>query len=340
MHPTRFLACLALVAPGLFSLTAAAVEPVIVIHGGVGVRARSEMSSGQEAEYRRVLTQSLQTGYARLTAGAPAVEAVEAALKVLEDSPLFNAGKGSSLNRSGVVECDASIMDGATLKAGAVASVQHVRNPISLARLVMEKSPHVLMVGTGAEEFALGQGMVLVPNSSLVTPQKVKALRERLDRETSSGKKETVLLTRPVAVDVGLVGTTGCVVLDKQGNLAAGTTTGGRDGKLPGRVGDSPIIGAGTYANNRTCAISATGLGEYVMRQVTAYDIAALIEYKGMPLDAAVEIGLRKVADMGGGIGLIAVNRQGEISMRFTGNGMYRGYLRGDEKPVVEIYRD
>jgi L-asparaginase / beta-aspartyl-peptidase len=338
MRPRHIFAFLA----SAVALSAANVVPVIVIHGGGGVRARAEMSAVQEAEYRAVLAKALQAGYTKLTAAAPALDAVEAALNVMEDSPLFNAGKGSSLNRNGVVECDASIMEGSTFKAAGVAGVQHIKNPISLARLVMEKSPHVLMAGVGAEEFALSQGVPLVPNSYLQTPHKIKSLRERLENDIPYGKKENAFLVPrgPEGQDKGLFGTTGCVVLDQHGNLAAGTTTGGREGKLPGRVGDSPIIGAGTYANNATCAVSSTGLGEYVMRKLTAYDISAMIEYKGMSLDTAVEAARQKVVDMGGGIGLIAVNKKGEISMRFTGDGMYRGYIRGDGKPVVKIYGD
>lgn len=329
MNP-RFLLLLA-TASGLL-----AAEPVIVIHGGGGVRPRAEMSAESEAAHRAVLGQSLRAGQAVLAAGGTAVEAVEAAINVMEDSPLFNSGRGSSLNRAGFVECDAAIMDGATLAAAGVAGVQRIKNPISLARLVMEKSPHVLMAGAGAEEFALSQGMPLVPNSYLVTPHKVRSLRERIDNEIPYGKRERASLDDPR--DYRAFGTVGAAALDRHGNLAAGTSTGGREGKLPGRIGDSPIIGAGTYANNATLAVSSTGLGEYVLRRVTTYDISAMIEYKGMSLDGAIEAGRKKVEAMGGSISLVAVNRQGEVAMRYSGDGTYRGYARGNAEPVVLIY--
>jgi beta-aspartyl-peptidase (threonine type) len=194
------------------------------------------------------------------------------------------------------------------------------------------------MVGVGAEEFALSQGLTLVPNASLVTPHKAKSLRERLDKEIPYGQRERASLDP--GRDRGLLGTVGAVALDRAGNLAAATSTGGREGKLPGRVGDTPIIGAGTYANNATVAISSTGLGEFVMRRLTTYDVSAMIEYKGMALDDAVEAARRKVEQMGGSIGLIALNRKGEMALRYTGAGMYRGFIRGGGEPVVTIYRE
>ena len=240
---------------------ARAVQPErrfgLVIHGGEGVTSRGEMTAERERQYRDALQQAVSAGWTVLRDGGTSVAAVEAAIRVMEDSPLFNAGKGASYNRAGFNELDAAIMDGATLKAGAVAVVRHVRNPISLARLVMDRSPHVLMAGEGAEAFALEQGMPLVPPSYFYTEHKWRSLQLRLQQETPYGRAPVV--KDAPDLDPALSGTVGAAALDRSGNLAAGTSTGGREGKLPGRVGDSPIIGAGTYASNESLAVSSTG---------------------------------------------------------------------------------
>jgi L-asparaginase / beta-aspartyl-peptidase len=307
----------------------------IVIHGGGGVRDEGEMTPDLERQYREALTRSVSAGSDVLRNGGTSVAAVEAAIRVMEDSPLFNAGKGASFNRAGFNELDSAIMDGGTSKAAGVAAVRHVKNPISLARLVMERSPHVLMVGEGAENFALEQGMPLVPASYFFTERKWQSLRRRLDQGTEYGKSSALQ-----AEDAGTFGTVGAVALDMKGNLAAGTSTGGREGKLPGRVGDSPIVGAGTYANNRTLAVSSTGLGEYVMRVVAAKEMSDLMEMTGVPVEEATERVRRKIEEMGGSIGVVAIDAKGRIAMPFSGDGMYRGYARNGGAVTVKIYRE
>lgn len=317
---------------------------VLVIHGGGGVRPKDEMTPEHEAAYRAALAHSLEVGNNVLAAGGTAVDAVEAAIRVMEDSSLFNAGKGASFNRAGFQEMDSSIMDGRTLKAGGAAIVQHVRNPISLARRVMENSPHVLMAADGAEAFAREQGLELVPAHYFFTDRKWESLQERLRLKTPYGGTDEGdnVVGRTVAaqsLDWKVFGTVGAVALDGWGDLAAGTSTGGREGKLPGRIGDSPIIGAGTYADNRTLAVSSTGLGEYVMRLVSAKDIADRMAYAGWPLDRATQNAVDDIVAMGGGIGLIAVDAAGNVAMPFGGDGMYRGVVREDGAPQVWIYK-
>ncbi len=317
----------------------------IVIHGGAGVRPREEMTPELEREYREALDQSLNAGYEILKRGGSSLDAVEAAIRVMEDSPLFNAGKGAAFTNAGTNELDSSIMDGKTLKAGGVATVKHIKNPISLARLVMDKSPHVLMVADGAEAFALEQGVELVSRDYFYTDRQWKSLLERRKQHTPFGGrlKSTSSNSSPEENDSETrslsYGTVGAVALDKSGNLAAGTSTGGRVNKRPGRVGDSPIIGAGTYANNEACAVSTTGLGEYHMRLLTAREIAVLVTYKGMSLqDAADEVLKRRLVKLGGGGGAIAIDKGGNVAMPFTDNGMYRGYIKSDGKVVINIY--
>jgi beta-aspartyl-peptidase (threonine type) len=317
----------------------AAAEPrgsfVLVIHGGAGVIPRAEMTPEKEAEYRRTLEESLRAGSDVLRTNGTALNAVIAAIKVLEDSPLFNAGRGAVLNSAGEVELDAAIMDGAKRNAGTIAAVKHIRNPIELARLVMDKSPHVMLVGAGAEAFATEQGMALVPQDYFIIEDRRKQL-ERIQRQQRSAPKPQSIWQMEQAAD--LFGTVGAVALDKHGNLAAGTSTGGIANKKPGRVGDSPIIGAGTYANNATCAVSATGHGEYFIRAVVAHDISALVEYQGLSLSAAADLVVKKkLIRLHGGGGLIALDRKGNIAMPFNTQGMYRGFVR-DGKTVVEIY--
>ncbi len=305
-------------------------NPVLVIHGGAGVIIRSEMSTEKEQAYTEKLQEALRTGYALLLEGRPSLDAVQAAINIMEDSPLFNAGKGAVFAANGKNEMDAAIMDGKTLRAGAVAAVQHIKNPINLARLVMEKTPHVLLCGQGAEEFARQQGMPLMPEEYFFTEHRWQQFLKAKEKDTipddsTAGKK---------------FGTVGALALDKSGNLAAGTSTGGLTYKKSGRIGDTPLIGAGTYANNQTCAVSATGQGEYFMRGVVAYDIAAMIEYRGLSLDAAVQEAILKLGSAGGTGGVIALDSKGHIAINFNTAGMYRGYVRDNSTPVVMIYKE
>ncbi|HEY0322998.1 MAG TPA: isoaspartyl peptidase/L-asparaginase [Pyrinomonadaceae bacterium] len=315
-----------------------------VMHGGAGTITRQNMTPELEASYQAKLKEALLLGYQILKDGKPGLDAIEAAIRLLEDSPLFNAGKGAVLTSVGTVELDASIMEGSTLKAGAVASLKHIKNPISLARLVMEKSPHVMMVSEGAEDFAKQLGIEMMPNEYFLTERRLKELQKKKEEEQQ--KKQSHFyrepLYEPVAstVEPEKYGTVGAVALDRAGNLSAGTSTGGISNKKFGRVGDSPIIGAGTYANNRTCAVSCTGDGEYFIRSVVAYDISAMVEYRGLSLKEATQTVLDKVDKIGGKGGLIAIDRNGQISMPFTTAGMYRGSIGADGKPFVAIYRD
>lgn len=299
----------------------------IAIHGGAGTMPRAEITPELEAQYRADLAQALDTGYGVLEKGGTSQDAAIAAVKILEDSPLFNAGKGAVFNRDGEVELDAGVMDGASRRAGSVAGLKHVKNPIELARLVMDKSPHVMLIGPGAEEFALDQGMTLVPNSYFHTEKR----REQLERALKGD--------RMAAIKLNYFGTVGAVTRDKQGNLFAATSTGGMTGKIPGRVGDSPHIGAGTYANNETCAVSATGHGEFFIRSVVAYDIHALMDYKEMSLDKAVnEVVQRKLKVMKAEGGVIAIDSDGHIVMSFNTEGMFRGARDSRGRREIAIY--
>lgn len=312
-------------------------EPRIAVHGGAGTIVRGAMTAELEKQYRDKLTEATETGYRLLKEGRSSLDAVEAVIKILEDSPLFNAGKGAVFTHEGTNELDASIMDGKTLKAGAVAAVRHVRNPISLARMVMEHSPHVMLVGDGAEAFAKTQGMELVPPEYFYTDRRWKQLQEARAREDSADSRA------PAKTDTSESrhGTVGCVALDRLGNLAAGTSTGGTTNKKFGRVGDSPIIGAGTYANNRTCAVSATGTGEYFIRSVVAHDISALMEYAGKTVtEAASIVVMKKLPEINGDGGVIAMDAHGEIAMPFNTPGMYRAYVDENGKVIVKIYRE
>ncbi len=299
----------------------------IVIHGGAGRIVKENMNAEREAEYSNKLKEVLETGYKILSEGGSALDAVEAVIQLMEESPLFNAGKGAVLTEKGVAELDASIMDGKTHSAGAVAGIKHVKSPITLARLVMEKSPHVMMISDGAEEFAKQNGLEMVENNYFITKERWESYQRALQREEERKKTEKH-------------GTVGAVALDKNGNIAAGTSTGGMMMKKFGRVGDAPIIGAGTYANNNTCGVSATGSGEYFIRIGVAKDISSLIEYKGMTLQYASEEVIKKVGDLGGSGGVICLDKFGNVAMPFNTEGMYRGYFINGEKPVVKMYRD
>jgi L-asparaginase / beta-aspartyl-peptidase len=314
-----------------------------VIHGGAGTILKEKMTPQREQAYRDKLTEALIAGHTILKNGGSSLNAVEAAIRILEDSPLFNAGKGAVFTAAGTNEMDAAIMDGATLKAGTVAGLKHIKNPISLARLVMEKSPHVMMTGEGAEAFAKQNGVEMVDEKYFFTEERWKQLQEAKEKEKQEQNPSSNPERKPAPTTSGeqKFGTVGAVALDQAGNLAAGTSTGGMTNKKFGRVGDSPIIGAGTYANNLTCAVSATGAGEYFIRSVVAYDISALMEYKKLSLkDAADLVVMKKVANLGGSGGVIAIDRNGNIAMPFNTSGMYRGYVNADGKIVVEIYKD
>jgi beta-aspartyl-peptidase (threonine type) len=308
----------------------------LAIHGGAGTIDRANMTPEKEREYRAGLERALAAGYDILKRGGSSLDATEAAVRVLEDDPHFNAGKGSVFTSAGTNEMDAAIMDGKTLAAGAVAALKHVKNPIRLARLVMEKSGHVMMDGEGAEAFAKGNGIELVDARYFFTQERWDALQKMKAAEkhrTGRAGKAFVI------TDQDRHGTVGAVALDKDGNLAAATSTGGTTNKRPGRVGDTPVIGAGTYADNVTCAVSATGDGEYFIRATAARDVSALMECRSMSLRDAAQSALDKVAKLGGTGGLIAIDRQGNVALPFNTSGMYRGYVDPDGKFVVEIYK-
>ncbi|MFO1509431.1 MAG: isoaspartyl peptidase/L-asparaginase [Steroidobacteraceae bacterium] len=301
----------------------------IAIHGGAGTLPRAEMTPDQEATYRAGLAAALDAGYAVLEDGGTSLDAVTVAVRILEDDPLFNAGRGAVLTHEGTVELDASIMDGRTLAAGAIAGVAHIRNPIELARAVMEHSPHVMLIGTGAEEFAHTRNIAFVANDYFKTETRKAQLRRVLVGDT-----------RP-ANELSALGTVGAVARDQAGNLAAATSTGGMTGKRYGRVGDSPIIGAGTYADNGSCAISATGHGEYFIRTAVAHDICARVAYGGATLQQAADaVVMGRLAKMGGEGGIIAVDASGQVVMSFNSEGMFRGARSSGGKREIAIYRD
>ncbi|MFZ0501984.1 MAG: isoaspartyl peptidase/L-asparaginase [Steroidobacteraceae bacterium] len=299
----------------------------IAIHGGAGAVPRSTLTAERELRYRDGLAAALDAGYATLEKGGSSLDAVTAAVRTLEDNPLFNAGRGAALTRDGAAELDAAIMEGRQQRAGAVAAVRHVRNPIELARRVMEKSRHVLLVGAGAEEFALEEGVALVPNSYFRTEERWAQL------ESERGG-------RPVSDLVpSSQGTVGAVALDAAGDLAAATSTGGMTNKRQGRVGDSPIIGAGTYAKNGVCAVSATGHGEYFIRTVAAHHICAAVEFRGRSLQEAVhELLHQRLRELGGSGGVIGLDQGGRIVMDFSTEGMFRGARDSSGVRRIDIY--
>jgi beta-aspartyl-peptidase (threonine type) len=307
----------------------------LAIHGGAGTIERSKMTPEKEREYRAGLERALTAGYEILKRGGSSLDATDAAVRVLEDDPHFNAGKGSVFTSAGTNEMDASIMDGKTLKAGALASVKHVKNPIGLARLVMEKSPHVMLDCAGAEAFAKENGIELVDEKYFFTQERWDALQKikEAEKHGSVGGKKFFIS------EEDRHGTVGAVALDKDGNLAAATSTGGMTNKLPGRIGDTPVIGAGTYANNETCAVSCTGDGEYFIRAGAAHEVSTLMKYRGMKLQEAAQTALDAVKKLGGSGGLIAIDRNGEVALPFNTNGMYRGHVDPNGKFFVEIYK-
>lgn len=309
----------------------------IAIHGGAGTLSRAGTSADQEAAYLQGLESALDAGYSLLTAGGSSLDAVTAAVVSLEDNPLFNAGRGAVLSRDGLAELDASIMDGATLAAGAVCGLRHIRNPITLARRVMEGSPHVMLVGEGAEDFARSQGVELVSNEYFRTDIRQRQLHRLLQ---GASEKENDLLAHgsTAGIDAGM-GTVGAVALDAHGNVAAATSTGGMTGKRWGRVGDSPIIGAGTYASNGGCAVSATGHGEYFIRAVVAHDICAQMQYAKLSLADSVKNTLARMKALGGNGGVVAIAPDGEIVLDFNSEGMFRGVRSSGGRCEVAIYR-
>lgn len=302
-------------------------QPVLVIHGGAGNITPDQFPDSVQQRYHEGLIKALEAGFSVLESGGSSLDAVELAIRVLEEDPLFNAGIGSVLTSQGEVEMDASVMRGDSLLAGAVAGIKHFSHPISLARAVMEKTPHVLLMGTGAEEFALKQGFTPIDPTLLITPKR-KQQWER-SRQTSFHPGKTA----------SYYGTVGAVALDKHGNLAAGTSTGGMMNKMPGRVGDSPIIGAGTYAKNTTCGLSATGHGEFFIKYSVCASISMLMEYRNYSLKEAGAYMIQSVLKpVGGNGGVIGLDRSGNILFEFNTSGMFRGYIRQNTGPRTFLF--
>ncbi len=318
----------------------------LVLHGGSGVIDRADLKPEQDRAYRAALARAAEVGADVLRASGPALDAVEAAIRVLEDDPLFNAGRGAVFTADGRVELDAAIMDGATLEAGAVAGVTRVKNPISAARAVMERSPHVLLMGIGADAFAASEGLARVDPGYFFVERRWRALEKHLGREglavpprpagASSDETHAAL-----AHDEGKRGTVGVVARDVRADVAAGASTGGTTGKRWGRVGDSPLIGAGAYASNRSAAVSGTGEGEYFIRLSVAREICALVELKGLSLQAAVDQVVQgELTALGGQGGVIAVAPDGQMAWSFNTSGMYRARIADGEPLAVAIYKD
>jgi beta-aspartyl-peptidase (threonine type) len=335
----------------------APLQWAIELHGGAGVIERAKMTPEKETAYRASLGEALDAGAKVLHHGGSSLDAVETVIRILEDDPLFNAGRGAVFSADGKNELDAAIMDGATLKAGAVAGVTRTRHPISLARAVMEKSPHVMLIGPGADSFAAQNGLEMVDPAYFFTENRWKSLVEQLQKEgrpvpqRPAGVPEPPPATPPtkpsVAIQVDespgahIHGTVGVVALDRQGNIAAGTSTGGLQAKMPGRVGDSPIIGAGTYASNASCAVSATGSGEFFIRLGVAREVCNLVAFKGLPLqEAADQVIHKELEALHGDGGVIAVTPDGQLAWSFNTPGMFRARVREGGKPTIAIYND
>ncbi len=297
----------------------------LVIHGGAGAMSKSEMSSAKANAYKKVLQTALSLGDSLLKSGATSEKTVVEVIKVLEDSPLFNAGKGAVFTYDGKNELDASIMNGKTLNAGAVAGVTDIKNPIVAAREVMHNSNHVLLTGKGASKFAKKQNSEMVSNCYFHTQERYQSLRKLQEKKRKRTNKDNS-------------GTVGCVALDQYGNLCAGTSTGGMTNKRYGRIGDTPIIGAGTYANNNTCSVSCTGHGEYYIRLGFARDVSALMEYKNASVEQACKIEIEKLSQLGGTGGVIAIDKLGNIAMQFNTNGMFRAYKKSNGQQNIAIF--
>ena len=310
----------------------------IVIHGGAGTILKENMSAEMEQAYREKLAEAVATGHAILKAGGTSQDAVEQTIHVMENSPLFNSGKGAVLTADESIALDASFMDGKTLDAGAIAGVKHIKNPISAAIKVMNNSPHVMLAGAGADQFAAEQGLDTVPESYFITERRFDALKRVQEKEAN--KNLSFNAVEEQYFKNQRIGTVGCVALDLQGNLAAGTSTGGMTNKKWDRIGDAPIIGAGTYANNASCGVSATGWGEFFIRSVVAHDIAALVEYKNLSIQEASKIVLQKVEDLGGDGGVVVLDSRGNVAMEFNTPGMYRAHMNASGELNVKIYKN
>ena len=316
-----------------FINTAFSQQVALVIHGGAGNIYKEHLPDSLEYEYREKMVEALLAGYTILNNGGSSIDAVKAAINIMEDSPLFNAGKGSVFTSDATNEMDAAVMDGRTLNAGAVAGVKHIKNPINAAIEVMHFSPHVMMTGAGAEEFAKLRELEIVDAEYFYTEKRYRQLQMVKEREKAQGS----ILMKEGDYKFGTVG---AVALDKSGNIVAGTSTGGMTNKKLGRIGDTPIIGAGTYANNQTCGISATGHGEYFIRAVVAHDISALMEYKGLAIQEAADMVMQeKLKQLGGEGGVVGLDAEANIMMSFNSNGMFRGYIREDGIPQVFIFK-
>ena len=310
----------------------------IVIHGGAGTILKKNMSDSLENAYKMKLKEAILVGHTILNNGGTAMEAVTKTINVMEDSPLFNAGKGAVFTNEETNELDASVMNGATLNAGAVAGVSRIKNPIDLAVEVMDNSDHVMLSGSGAEIFAKTRGIALVDPSYFYTKRRFNSLQKVKQKEAEN---ETKLAFEDAFIKNSKFGTVGCAVLDKNGNLAAGTSTGGMTNKRWNRIGDAPIIGAGTYANNATCAVSTTGWGEYFIRGMVAYDISAMMEYKASSLkEATHEVIQNKLTNLGGTGGVVAIDKDGNVSMDFNTAGMYRAHMNAEGELVIGIYKN
>jgi len=319
-------------------------EFAIIIHGGAGTILKKNMTPKREAEYRAILEKAIRVGHNILKNGGSSLDAVEKTINVMEDSPLFNAGKGAVFTNAETNELDASIMDGSNLNAGASAGTTTVRNPIKLARAVMEKSDHVMLSGKGAEIFAKEQGLTIVEPEYFYTERRFKGLNSVKEKQAKKEKNidmESAFINfYDEDIKNSKFGTVGCVALDKNGNIAAGTSTGGMTNKRYGRIGDAPIIGSGTYANNATCGVSSTGWGEYFIRAQVAHDISALMDYKGLSLQEAAKIVLDNVKNLGGDGGIVALDKNGNMVSEFNTSGMYRAQMNDKGDLSIGIYEN
>ena len=307
-------------------LVAGQQKYAIVIHGGAGVMSEEKIGMELQTDYKSKLNEALELGEKMLKEGAVATDVVVRVINILEDSPLFNAGKGAVFTHDEKVELDASIMEGKKLNAGAIAGVRDIKNPINAAREVMQHSEHVFLSGKGASEFARKQGLEMVPNKYFHTKSRHDSLKQLKKLERERTPKDNM-------------GTVGCAVLDSQGNICAGTSTGGMTNKKYGRIGDAPVIGAGTYANNKTCAVSCTGHGEYYIRLGFARDISALMEYKNLSVQEACREEIRKLTELNGTGGVIALDANGNIAMEFNTSGMFRGYIKSTGEKEIAIFK-
>jgi beta-aspartyl-peptidase (threonine type) len=333
------------IAPAQPLATDAARKWAVVLHGGAGEVERSTFTAERDASYRAALKAALHAASQVLSKGGKALDAVEAAIRLMEDDPLFNAGRGAVFSAEGRNELDASIMDGATLRCGAVAGVRRTRNPITLARTIMEKSPHVMMAGQGADAFAAASGLEQVDASFFFTENRWQSLLRELKKRGLPAPERPARTPKAEAIEYvdepKKYGTVGVVALDHEGNLAAGTSTGGVTAKRYGRVGDTPIIGAGTYASNQSCAVSATGTGEYFIRLTVAREICGLVQYKGLPVQAAAdEVVQRRLKAIGGDGGVIALSPQGDMAWSFNTGSMYRARMAEGGQPEIAIFDD